>query len=78
MQAIEQVVVIPPDGKLPETFCAAFGHKARVIVLLQDDAEITDEHESDTERLMQFAGTIEWPIDDPVDWQHQQRSEWDH
>ncbi len=34
MKAIEMETVLPPDGKLPEVFREAFGHKARIIVLL--------------------------------------------
>ncbi|MBF0311195.1 MAG: hypothetical protein HQL56_16895 [Magnetococcales bacterium] len=30
----------------------------------------------DSQRLMMFAGTLDWPIDDAVDWQRQQRLEW--
>lgn len=33
--------------------------------------------QSDSSRLMAFAGTIDWPMEDPVDWQRQRRSEWD-
>ncbi len=37
IQAIEQVAVIQADGKLPEAFRPAFGHKARIVVLLVDE-----------------------------------------
>ena len=77
MQAIEKEFVIPDDGRLPETFCQAFGHKARVIVLLPEESAAENISESDSERLMRFAGTIDWPIDDVMEWQHQQHSEWD-
>ena len=36
LQAIEDEIVISPDGKLPEVFRPMFGHKAHVIVLLTD------------------------------------------
>ena len=77
MQAIEKEFVIPADGRLPETFCRAFGHKARMIVLLPEESETENRVETDSERLMRFAGTIDWPIDDVMEWQHQQRSELD-
>jgi len=37
IQAIEQVAVIQADGRLPEAFRPAFGHKARIVVLLVDE-----------------------------------------
>jgi hypothetical protein len=37
LQAIEEEVVISPDGKLPEAFRPAFGHKARIVVLIVDE-----------------------------------------
>ncbi|MBF0428670.1 MAG: hypothetical protein HQL94_07070 [Magnetococcales bacterium] len=74
LHAMEQEITIPADGRLPDSFKAAFGHKARVIVLLQEPI-IMDQN--DSERLMAFAGTIDWPIDDPVEWQRQQRNEWE-
>ena len=67
LQAIEDEIVISPDGRLPEVFRPMFGHKARVIVLL------TEQYQS--AELMTFAGTLDWPISDPLKWQRQQRSE---
>ena len=75
LQAIEDEIVISPDGKLPEVFRPMFGHKARVIVLLTESETTTEQDQS--EQLMAFAGTLDWPISDPLEWQRQQRSEWD-
>ncbi len=75
LQAIEDEIMISPDGKLPEVFRPMFGHKARVIVLLAE-SETTPEQDQ-SEQLMVFAGTLNWPISDPLEWQRQQRSEWD-
>lgn len=33
--------------------------------------------ESALNRMVKFAGTIDWPVSDPLEWQRQQRSEWD-
>ena len=63
LQAIEDEIVISPDGRLPEVF----GHKLRVIVLLTEQDQ--------SAQLMAFAGTLDWPICDPLKWQRQQRSE---
>ena len=67
LQAIEDEIVISPDGRLPEVFRPMFGHKARVIVLLTEQDQ--------SAQLMAFAGTLDWPISDPLKWQRQQRSE---
>jgi hypothetical protein len=40
-QATEQELIIPADGRLPESFRPFFGRKARVLVLLVDDDEET-------------------------------------
>ena len=63
LQAIEDEIVIPQDGRLPEVF----GHKLRVIVLLTEQDQ--------SAQLMAFAETLDWPISDPLKWQRQQRSE---
>lgn len=76
LYAIEEEMVLPVDGKLPEAFHEAFGRKARVIVLLLEPDEKCKPGQDDLQRLMEFAGTIDWPIDDPVEWQRQQRREW--
>jgi len=77
LQPIESEVVISQDDKLPEVFREIFGHTVRITVQLSEQANRAEKDKNDTERLMQFAGTINWPIDNPVEWQHQQRSEWD-
>ncbi|MBF0110818.1 MAG: hypothetical protein HQL76_16755 [Magnetococcales bacterium] len=77
LHAIEEEVVLPADGKLPEAFHAAFGRRAKIIVLLSEPVERTEPDQDDSQRLMAFAGTIDWPMDDPVAWQRQQRNEWD-
>ena len=76
LQAIEEEIVISPDGKLPEVFRPMFGHKARVIVLLTEPETTTIEQDQ-SGQLMAFAGTIDWPVSDPLEWQRQQRSGWD-
>ena len=73
LQAIEEEIFISPDGKLPEVFRPMFGHKARVIVLLTELETTTEQDQS--EQLMAFAGTLDWPISDPLKWQRQQRSD---
>ncbi len=75
--AIELETVIPGDGKLPEAFQDAFGRKARVIVLLPETNENEAPSVTDNKKLMAFAGTIDWPIDDPLEWQRGQRDEWE-
>ncbi len=77
LHAIEKEVVLPVDGKLPEAFRDAFGRKARVIVLLSESVSTEEQNPSDADQLMAFAETIDWPMEDPVAWQRQQRSEWD-
>lgn len=76
LQAIEDEIMISPDGRLPEVFRPMFGHKARVIVLLTE-SETTTIEQDQSEQLMAFAGTIDWPVTNPLEWQRQQRSEWD-
>lgn len=77
LHAIEKEIVLPADGKLPEAFHAAFGRRARVIVLLPEPIEDAKPDQDDSQRLMAFSGTIDWPMDDPVAWQRQQRKEWE-
>ena len=74
LQTIESEVVISQDGKLPEVFREIFGHTVRITVRLSEQANRAEKGKDDAERLMQFAGTINWPIDDPVEWQRQQRN----
>ncbi|MBF0615151.1 MAG: hypothetical protein HQL92_08360 [Magnetococcales bacterium] len=74
LHALEQKITIPPDGRLPEFFKAAFGQRARVIVELEEsDVREDSSPEDDSERLMRYAGTVDWPIKDPVVWQRAQR-----
>lgn len=77
MRAIELETDIPADGKLPEAFRDAFGHRARIIVLLPDAEDEAGPETDDSGRLMRFAGTVDWPIGDPVAWQQAQRDDWD-
>ncbi len=77
MRAIELETEIPADGKLPEEFRPAFGHRARVIVLLADVEDNAPPETDDSARLMRLAGTIDWPIEDPVAWQKSERDDWD-
>lgn len=71
LQAIEDEIMISPDGRLPEVFRPMFGRKARVIVLLTESETTAEQDQS--EQLMAFAGTLDWPISDPLEWQRQQR-----
>ncbi|MGA7978882.1 MAG: hypothetical protein WCA32_01485 [Chromatiaceae bacterium] len=77
MRAIELETDIPADGKLPEVFRPAFGHRARIIVLLPETEDKATGTGDQSARLMAFANQIDWPIDDPVAWQQAQRAEWD-
>lgn len=77
MRAIEIETDIPDDGKLPEAFRPAFGHRARIIVLLPEPGDSPADAADDSVRLMGFAGAIDWPFDDPIAWQQTQRDEWE-
>ena len=72
---IEQEVVLPVDGKLPDAFQDAFGRKVRVIVLLPEPNPLENSTMDHANRLMEFARTIDWPMEDPVACQRQQRRE---
>lgn len=37
LHAIEEELILPPDGKLPEKFRPAFGHKVRIVILTSDE-----------------------------------------
>jgi hypothetical protein len=78
MQAIEQEIIIPTDGKLPETFRQFFGRKARVILLVTQEIEEIEELPQSPLLLMELAGKIEAfkDIEDPVAWQRALRDEW--
>ena len=39
---------------------------ARVIVLLSEPVSTEEQEQSDAKQLMAFAGTIDWPMGDPV------------
>jgi hypothetical protein len=81
MQAIELETTIGQEGALhlpdlPEQYSRSFGTKARVIVLL---GEATDTHlasKGQADKLMEFAGKLDWPIADPVVFQRECRDEW--
>lgn len=77
MKAIEMETIIDSDGKLPEAFHEAFGRKARVIVLYQDENQDVSA-ENDSTRLMELAGKINafQDIDDPLAYQKALRNEW--
>lgn len=77
MRAIELETDIPADGKLPDAFRDAFGHRARIIVLLPDVEDKAGPDHDESGRLMRFSGTLDWPIDDPVAWQQSQRDDWE-
>jgi hypothetical protein len=77
MQAIELETTIGPDGTLhlPEQYRFSFGAKARVIVLL-GGAEPGQAAKGQADKLMEFAGKLDWPIADPVAFQRELRDEW--
>jgi hypothetical protein len=78
LQAIERKTFIPIDGKLPKAFMPVFGHKARVIALIEDQDAVSAGEENSVTTLMSLSGKIESlkAISDPVAWQREQRSEW--
>lgn len=78
LQAIEMETIIPEDGKLPDDFRAAFGQKARIIVLISEPAQsaaTTDKPSG----IMALSGKIKafQGITDPVSWQQTQRDTWE-
>ena len=82
MKAIEMETVIDRDGKLPPAFQEVFGRKARVIVLYQEEDQISlPEQGASIEAvsgLMELAGKITAfrEIEDAVAFQRQLREEW--
>ena len=78
MKAIEMETVIPADGKLPPSFREAFGRKARVIVLFQEENQKEVIPGNQSIRLMELAGKIHafQDIDEPVAFQRKLRDEW--
>ena len=79
LQAIERKTFIPIDGRLPKAFMPAFGHKARVIVLIEDQDSVSAGEENSAVTHMGLSGKIESlkAISDPLAWQREQRSGWD-
>ena len=75
MKSIDKETVIAADGKLPPDFREAFGRKARVIVLLQEDEQGKTEGAA---ILSALAGKIQAfrDVDDPVALQHDLRDSW--
>ncbi|SMF95279.1 hypothetical protein SAMN02949497_2638 [Methylomagnum ishizawai] len=75
MQAIELETTIGEDGTLhlPERYRFSFGAKARVIVLLDDAADTQLATKGQADKLMEFAGKVDWPIADPVAFQRECR-----
>lgn len=39
LHAIEEELILPPDGKLPEKFRPAFGRKVRIVILTSDQTD---------------------------------------
>ncbi len=39
LHAIEEELILPPDGRLPEKFRPAFGHKVRIVILTSDQTD---------------------------------------
>ena len=76
MQAIELDTEIEADGTvhLPDEYRELYGCKVRVVVLVTEQPVQSVDNSA---ALMEFAGKVNWPIDNPVEWQRQQRSEWD-
>ena len=77
MKAIEMETIIDLDGKLPAAFHEAFGRKARVIVLFQEENQLASP-ENESARLMELAGKINAfrDIEDPLSFQRKLRDEW--
>lgn len=77
MKAIEMEIIIDRDGKLPDAFHEAFGRKARVIVLFQEEDQ-SPPQSNEAAQLMELAGKIHSfrDIDDPVSFQRKLREEW--
>ena len=63
MKAIEMETFIHEDGKLPADFREAFGHKARVIILLKDD---TGQEEQIRQDSTLFEHSVYHENDDPA------------
>ena len=79
MQAFEVDTIIEKDGTvhLPEQYRSIFGAKARMIVLFEEAQKENQDSKGNPNKLMEFSGTIDWSIDDPVEFQRKLRSEWD-
>ncbi|MBF0613449.1 MAG: hypothetical protein G8345_17490 [Magnetococcales bacterium] len=73
LHTIESELLLPADGKLPAEFQAAFGRRVRVIVMVPENSEERKTGSDDSRKLMEFAGTINWPLEDAVAWQQKQR-----
>jgi bifunctional DNA-binding transcriptional regulator/antitoxin component of YhaV-PrlF toxin-antitoxin module len=78
MKAIEMETTISSDGKLPSSFREAFGRKARVIVLIEENNRESEQSRDESVRLMELAGKINAfrNIKDPVAFQRKLRDEW--
>jgi len=78
MKALEMETAIQADGKLPAYFHEAFGKKARVIVLLEDEGQTDKATKKNPLKLSDLAGKIRSfrDIDDPVAYQRNIRDEW--
>ncbi|MEW6235253.1 MAG: hypothetical protein AB1656_07690 [Candidatus Omnitrophota bacterium] len=77
MKAIEMETVIDLDGKLPDAFHEAFGRKARVIVLFQEENQLASQ-ENESVRLMELVGKITAfrELEDPLSFQRKLQDEW--
>jgi hypothetical protein len=72
LQAIEDEIMISPDGRLPEVFRPMFGHKAQVIVLNRIGNYDRTGSVRATDGVRRNSR-----LADPLEWQRQQRREMD-
>ncbi|MGZ8217088.1 hypothetical protein, partial [Methylomagnum sp.] len=63
-------------GLVPEQYRRSFGAKARIVVLLNDAESESIPAKGQANKLMEFAGKLDWPIADPVAFQQELRKEW--
>lgn len=77
LKTIEMETTIPFDGRLPSGFREAFGRRAKVVVLYEEQEQ---KHCSArcVQDVMDMAGKIKafQQIEDPLDFQKKLRNEW--
>jgi hypothetical protein len=77
LKTIAMETIITSDGKLPSGFREAFGRRAKVVVLI-DEQEQRHCSASSAQDLMDMAGKVKafQHIEDPVEYQRTLRDEW--